>query len=240
MFPSDLLIFVSCVNHHPYVAGVELYYAGRFGDAPNPSKNFMAAGSTADLSNITNYLRGITGIRVTFDEVVSFATTAQDAFLFDWTTGTGTTFSPVTDAATMISVTDFVVGPNTVVEIVIADNHVRSRWLRVTIDATQVTAGGVALDGELAGNPLLMPSGDGNPGGDSVFYIGNLSGDVDGDRKTTLTDIGLIRFQVNPFLSVPITNVFDLDKDGKVQLADVGGGRGNVNPFFTLPLITAP
>ena len=70
-----------------------------------------------------------------------------------------------------------------------------------------------------------------------MFYLGNMSGDVDNDRKTTLTDIGLIRAPVNPFVQVPITNVFDVDKDGKIQLTDVGGARLDVNPFATLPLI---
>lgn len=221
-----------------HVANVELFYAGRLGNAPNPSRAFLAPGSTATQDNITNYMRGITGIRVTFDTLVTFATTARDAFSFEWTTGTGTLFSSVTDAASMISATASDVGGVTVVDIVIVNDHVRRRWLKVTIDAAQVTSGGVALDGELTGNPLVLPSGDGTPGGNSVFVIGNLSGDVDNDRKTTLTDIGLIRGQVNPFVTVPITNIFDVDKDGKVQLADVGAARVDVNPFVTLPLIT--
>lgn len=110
--------------------------------------------------------------------------------------------------------------------------------MKVTIDATQVTVGGVELDGELSGNPVGLPSGDGTAGGDAVFYLGSVTGDVDGDRKTLLTDVGLIRSVVNPFLAVPITDVYDADKDGKVLLTDVGGARLDVNPFFTLPLIT--
>ena len=73
-----------------------------------------------------------------------------------------------------------------------------------------------------------------------MFVIGNLSGDVDGDRKTSLTDIGLIRSVVNPFVDVPITNVFDVDKDGKVQLTDVGLSRVDVNPFVTLKSCQVP
>jgi hypothetical protein len=221
-----------------HIANVELFYAGRYGNMSNSSRSFLAVGSTANGANITNYRRGITGIRVTFDNVVTFATTAADAFSFEWTTGTGTTFSAVLDAATMITVTPTEQNGVTVVNVVISDDHVRRRWLKVTVDASQVTSSGTALDGELTGNPLNLPSGDGDPGGDAVFFIGNVTGDVDGDRKTTLTDVGQIRAQVNPFLMVPITNLFDIDKDGKVQLSDVGAARADVNPFFTLPLIT--
>jgi len=43
--------------------------------------------------------------------------------------------------------------------------------------------------------------------------------------------------EVNPFVLVPITNVYDVDKDGKVLLDDFVATRLAVNPFFTLPLI---
>jgi hypothetical protein len=220
-----------------HVAALELFYAGRYGNAANPSKRFLAAGSASNTSNIVTYTRGITGVRVRFDAIVTFTSTPAAAFAFEWTTGTGTTFSPVANPATMISVSPSTAGGVTVVDIVLADNHVKQRWLKVTIFANQVTVGGVALDGELSGNPAAMPSGNGVPGGNAVFHIGNLTGDVDNDRKITLTDVGLIRAQVNPFVSVPITHPYDVDKDGKVLLTDVGLARADVNPFFTLPLL---
>jgi len=220
-----------------HVAGLELFYAGRFGNAPNPQKRFLAAGSTSNGTNIVTYSRGITGIRVRFDTIVSFATTASNAFGFEWTTGTGSAFTPVANVAAMISATASTAGGATVVDVVLVDHHVKQRWLKVTILASQVSVGGTPLDGELSGNPVVMPSGNGTPGGNAVFYIGNLTGDVDNDRKITLTDVGLIRGLVNPFVSVPITHVYDVDKDGKVLLADVGTTRADVNPFFTLPVL---
>jgi hypothetical protein len=63
-------------------------------------------------------------------------------------------------------------------------------------------------------------------------------GDVTGDRKDTLTDVGQIRLRVNPALVVPIENIYDIDKSGKIQLTDVGLARLSVNPAFALPLIT--
>jgi len=219
------------------ITNLEVYYAGQFANAADTGKQFLAVGSTATLANVTNHWRGITGIRVFFNQSVVFQTTPAAAFSLDWTTSTGTTFSAVTDVATAVTVTAADQAGATVVSIVLTNNHVRNRWLKVRIDAAQVTSGGVAMDGELAGSPIALPSGDGNVGGDAVFFLGNVSGDVNGDRKTTLTDVGLIRVAVNPFLAVPITNALDIDKDGKVVLTDVGRARLDVNPFFTLPLI---
>jgi len=253
-----------------HVDGLELFYAGKFLNQADTSKAFLAPGSTATLGNVTNYTFGITGIRVFFDTLVDFATTAEAAFTFYWSdppvcvggTNNGqicnpepsnpsidpcilgggvcnpNVFSPVTDAGTAISVTPSDVGGVTVVDIVLANDHVRQRWLEVTIDASQVTTTGVELDGEFVGNPVTFPSGDGTPGGDAVFYVGNMPGEVSGDRKTRLQDVGLVRLQVNPALLVPIDNVYDLDKSGKVQLTDAGLARLDVNPAFALPLIS--
>ncbi len=220
-----------------HVANLEVFYAGRFGNQPDTSRAFLASGSIATQTNITNYTRGITGIRVEFDNLVTFATTPAAAFLFDWTTGTGSTFSPMTDVALNVSVTAVDVGGVTIVTILLADDHVRRRWLQVSIDATQVTTAGVQLDGELFGSPMVFPSGDGTPGGDAIFFLGNL-GDVDGDRRTRLDDVGLIREQVNAFVAVPITSILDIDKDGRIRLDDVGAVRADVNAFFALPLIS--
>ncbi len=221
----------------PRVALLERFYAGKFGNAADPSRTCFAAGSTATNANITNYSRGITGVRVTFDKVVAFATTPANAFSFEWTTGSGTTFSPMTNASLNTTVSATSPGPVTIVTITLANDYVMRRWLKVTIDAAQVTSLGVALDGEMTGNPVVLLSGNGTPGGNAVFFLGNMNGDVDLDRRALLTDVGSIRTRVNPFVSVPITNAWDVDKDGRVQLSDVGATRAAVNPFFTLPLV---
>ena len=222
----------------PHIVDLEVFYAGKFSDEADSTPQFFAAGTTSTSGNYTNYVFGITGFRVFFNTTVDFTTTPAAAFAFEWTTGTGATFSPVSDVTTAISVTSAVVDSATVVTVVINDDHVRRRWLKITIDSTQVTDGGVALDAEMTGNPVVLPSGEGAPGGDAVFVIGNLPGDVNGDRKILLSDPGLIRPQVNPFLFVPVTNIYDVDKDGKVLLTDVGETRTEVNPFFTLPTIS--
>ncbi|UCC30742.1 MAG: hypothetical protein JSU86_00395 [Phycisphaerales bacterium] len=254
----------NCVGTDPIPDGI-----CAFPEQPDPSRSFLAAGTTATINNITSYVLGITGIRVLFNDVVSFATTSDAAFSFEWSerpecvggTNHGQScnpenpndqcilgggicdvniFTPVTNAASAITVTPSVQGGATVVDITLADNHVRARWLKVTIDSTQVTASGVELDGEMSGNPVVLPSGDGTGGGNAVFYLGNMPGDADGNRKTELTDPYLIRNCTcfNPFLFVPITEPYDMDKDVKVRLSDVGAARADVNPFFKLPLIS--
>ena len=122
--------------------------------------------------------------------------------------------------------------------VIITDDHVRKRWLKVTVDAAQITGNGVAFDGEMGGNPVVLPSGNGTPGGNAVFYVGNLPGDVDDSGTTLLTDMGIILAAMNPFFTVPITNAFDVDKSGKVVLTDVGEARLDANPFFQLPIIS--
>lgn len=235
----------------------------------DPSHHFLASGTIANTNNIINYTEGITGIRVIFDNIVTYATTPDAAFLFEWSnlpecvggdrdglicfvdndcTGTTPTpngtcevlFEPVLNVATNVSVTSIDVNGQTEVSITIADGHIRRRWLRVTLIASDISSNGSLLDGELIGNPILFPSGDGTPDGDAVFYLGQISADVDDNRKVELTDPGLIRNCVcfNPFLQAPITEMFDVDKDGHVVLTDVGKARAEVNPFFTLTLIS--
>lgn len=221
----------------PRVAQLERFYSGKFGNQADPTRWCLAAGSVPNGANIANYSRGISGIRVTFDKVVTFATTPANAFSFEWTTGSGTTFSPVTNPALNIAVSASVQGSATVATITLANDYVKRRWLKVTIDAAQVTSLGVPLDGEMNGNPVVMPSGNGVPNGAAVFFLGNMDADVDADRRVLLTDVGSVRARVNPFVPVPVTNVYDVDKDGRVQLSDVGAARAAVNPFFTLPMI---
>ena len=263
---SHLSLTITVVEEcRPVVSNLEVFYAGRFetcvegtangehcfdsaacpggfcelsAPAADPSPTFLAPGSTATLDNITNYIHGITGIRVFFSQLVEFVTSPEAAFSFEWTPEDGTTFSPVGDVGSAVSVNPKVQDGKTVIKIIFADDHVRKRWLKVTVDSTQVIASGVELDGELFGSPAVLPGGDGTPGGDAVFFLGNMPGDVTGDRKTTLTDVGQVRLQVSPALLVPIDNVYDVDKSGKVQLEDVGAVREDVNPAFALPLIS--
>ena len=228
---------VALAEKGPRIEQLDVFYDGKFSDNADTSKYFLADGSVSTNGNITNYVYGITGIRVFFDDEVDFANDPEDAFAFEWTTGTGKIFTPVSDPDEKISVTTSVQNDKTVVKIVIDEDHVERRWLKVIIDADEVSADGNALDGELDGNPVDLPSGNGTAGGDAVFYHGNVPGDVDGDRKTTLDDWVAVLAEIEES-EVPITNVYDVDKSSEVQQADADATRAHVNPFITLPVIS--
>jgi hypothetical protein len=226
------------MNPSPHIEGLEVFYAGHFSNEPDPSRWFLAAGSTATNANITNYVQGITGIRLFFDDIVSFAGNPMDAFGFEWTEGTGTEFAPVPEVNMAFEVMATVESERTVVVIVIANGYVEKRWLKVTIDAARVALGTCELDGELWGNPVSLPSGDGPAGGNAVFYLGSLPGEVTGDRKVRFEDVGAVRLAVDIFTWVPITDIYDVDKDGKVLFDDVGDTAEAMDIFFTFPLIS--
>lgn len=231
-------IVINAVAAAVTLSAIDTFYAGKFSDALDTSGSCLSVGTTAVGQNITNYINGITGFRMQFTNLVDFATTPADAFSFEWTTGSGTSFTPISVAAGTISVSAVDGGGVTTVDIVFDDNLIRRRWLKVTVDATQISTSGVLLDGELQGNPLLLPSGDGTSGGDAVFFFGSMPGDVDGDRVTLFSDAVQTRVQLNPFVSVPIDNVYDVNKDGLVLFSDAVQVRVELNPFFTLPLIS--
>jgi hypothetical protein len=232
--PAGSCVFTSIA---PRIESLEVFYAGKFSDEADPSRSFLANGSTATMANITNYAFGITGIRVFFDSLVTFATVPADAFSFEWTIPpAGTAFEPVVDVALNFTITAADVAGKTVVTIVINDDYVVTRWLKITVDATQVSTGGCDLDGELTGNPVSLPSGDGAVGGNAVFYVGNAPCDVDGDRRALNSDYLAIGGQIGPF-PVPITDVFDVDKSGQVLNPDLIATGGFISPF-QLPLIS--
>jgi hypothetical protein len=51
-------------------------------------------------------------------------------------------------------------------------------------------------------------------------------------------DVGDVRAELDLFLQVPITNIYDVDKNGRVLFTDVGDTRAELDLFFTLPLIS--
>ncbi len=191
-------------------------------------------------SNITNYMRGITGIRVTFDSLVSFTTTPLAAFSFEWTTGSlGATFSPA-DPAVVAGATTTVstAGGVTVVNLVLTDDDVTRRWLKITLDAAQISVGGVAMDGEVTGNPVALPSGNSVSGGNCVFYIASMPADTDDNRLTTTDDAIAVRLAVSTSQFVAIDSPFDVNKTRLVTTDDFIETRFSVSTSFKLGLIT--
>lgn len=91
-----------------------------------------------------------------------------------------------------------------------------------------VSAHGKALDGEVSDadwwDDVLLPSGDGQPGGDAVFTFAKLTGDTDGDGDLDLADfVGFSGCLTGPDAGPydPDCGVFDFDTEGDIDLADL-------------------
>jgi hypothetical protein len=111
-------------------------------------------------------------------------------------------------------------------------------WVKVTLkgDGTLTDAEGQALDGEARADgsgrgyiysaALDLPTGDGTPGNDAVFYVGSLRGDFNGDLSVGSDD--LLGFR-NAWLA----NSLDADfrgvgfgprpPDGRITIGDTDG-----------------
>ena len=152
---------------------------------------------------------------MTFDTVVAFATDAAAAFSYEATPelSASKVFAPFTPPTAPAYAVDDTSG-KTIVAITFANGEIVNRWLKTVIDASQVTANSLHLDGELP-PPLTLPSGDGAPGGDAVFITGNRVGDVDGSYRTLPNDTVIVRNAVSG-AAVDITNPCDIDKSGRV------------------------
>jgi len=226
------------VPEPPRIEALEVFYNGKYVDATDPCKAFLAVGEASQISrvgddlhgNVTNYSQGITGIRVKFDMVVTFSGDVSDAFSYEATPeqSADKTFAAFTPPTLPICVVDDSTG-KTVVTITFADGEIKNRWLKTIVDASQVTPAdyGSDLDGELA-SPLTLPSGDGAAGGNAEFIIGNRVGDVDCNYYTLFNDAIGIRYRAGG-ASVGISNAYDIDKNGYILLNDAILTRNNVS-----------
>jgi len=128
---------------------------------------------------------GVQSLRVTFSRTATFGPEAvlvqTVAFTGNAETVTGT-LMPASLAGSGTSVMTLALAPGSVVD----------TWVKVTLrgDGTVHGASGQALDGESKGGSgrsyvydasLDLPTGNGSPGGDAVFYVGSLRGDFSGD-----------------------------------------------------------
>jgi hypothetical protein len=98
----------------------------------------------------------------------------------------------------------------------------------LTVLASQISAGGLALDGD----------GDGLPGGNLIIGdaqgLFRFYGDINGDRHVDIADFGLFSSTFN--LSTGQTGflaAFDFNGDGHIDIADFG--QFSVRMFTVLP-----
>ncbi|MCX5672155.1 MAG: cadherin domain-containing protein [Planctomycetota bacterium] len=128
---------------------------------------------------------GAQSLQVTFSRTATFGPEAvlvqTVAFTGNAETVTGT-LMPASLAGSGTSVMTLALAPGSVVD----------TWVKVTLrgDGTVHGVSGQALDGESKGGSgrsyvydasLDLPTGNGSPGGDAVFYVGSLRGDFSGD-----------------------------------------------------------
>jgi len=190
---------------------------------------------------------GVQTIEVTFSEAVTFA--SGDVSVQEVTFPGGS--EDLGDVLTPMSVT----GSGTDTMAITFDSaSVVDTWVKVTLDggATITDLAGNALDGETAsggsGRGYIydaltdLPTGDGTAGGDAVFYVGSLRGDLYGgdlfepDPNGALTDLDVAGFIAayqggnldadfyggDLFEPTPDGNLDDLDVAGFIAVYQAG------------------
>jgi hypothetical protein len=119
--------------------------------------------------------------------------------------------------------------------------------LTLTLDADKggvLGASGLPLDGEWANGNDRYPSGDGSAGGDFVFGVNVLAGDVNGDGSVNALDLGQIKARLNRTTANPgegntAYSVFaDLNADSRINALDLGAAKTRLNR--RLPRILLP
>ncbi|MCX5675852.1 MAG: hypothetical protein NTX87_12675, partial [Planctomycetota bacterium] len=159
-------------NEYPTVTAVRLN--GRAGRGP---------GST-DPSGI-----GVRTLEVDFSEPVTFTQDDVTVQAVDLTTGESRAIRP----ASILPL-----GDATMV-ITLPDGSALDTWVKVTLrgSGTLLDLAGWHLDGDArpggSGRGYIydagdLPTGDGTEGGDAVFFVGSLRGDMDRDRAMTAVD----------------------------------------------------
>jgi uncharacterized delta-60 repeat protein len=155
----------------------------------------------------------VTSLTVRFSGQVTFSGTAEQAFTLIRTGGGAVTFVAnvsVENGGTVVVLNNFS-GPET------QFGSLRDGRYTLTALATQISAGGQALDGDA----------NGTPGGNFVFGdaqgLFRFYGDINGDRHVDIADFGVFSSTFN--LSTGQTGflaAFDFNGDGHIDIADFG------------------
>ena len=192
-------------------------------NAIDSSKVALLSGQTSTAANYSNFVRGLNGIIIDVDGLVSAA--AAD---FQFATWNGIDTAGFRNLTVPPTVSTFVGGGldgATRVKLVFGDNLISNTWLKVTVLANAHT--------DLTDN--------------DVFYFGNAIADVYlGNSGTPVTvrtdetDVTGIRTHQSPVAdSVPLTNAYDINKDGRVNMIDLLLARQRLSEN-SLRYITAP
>jgi hypothetical protein len=166
----------------------------------------------------------VTSLTVRFSGQVTFSGQPADAFTLVRTGGGAVSFSAsisVQYDGTVVTLTNFT-GPET------EFGSLRDGRYTLTALASQISAGGQALDGDA----------NGTPGGDFVFGdaqgLFRFFGDINGDRHVDIADFAVFSSAFNS--STGQTNYLaylDFNGDGHIDIADFG--QFSIRLFTVLP-----
>jgi len=171
---------------------------------------------------------GVRTLEVDFSEPVTFTPDDVTVQAVDLTTGETRDIMPVSvlplgDAAMLIT---------------LPDGSALDTWVKVTLSGSGslLDLTGRHLDGEArpggSGRGYLysamtdLPTGDGVPGGDAVFFVGSLRGDFSGDR--TISEADKVGFTLAWRSSDPDADFRGVGfgsrpPDGRITIADING-----------------
>jgi len=205
---------------------------------PPPTVEGIALNGDRTVSGIEPSGTGVQTIEVTFSEAVNF--TSGDVTVQEVTFPGGSE-----DPGDVLTPTSITGDGTDTMTITLDSASVVDTWVKVTLDggATITDLAGTALDGEApsggAGRGYLydatdLPTGDGTAGGDAVFYVGSLRGDLyggdlfDPDPNGELTDLDVAGF-ISAYQGGDLDadfyggDLFDPVPDGNLDDLDVAG-----------------
>jgi ELWxxDGT repeat protein len=166
----------------------------------------------------------VASLTVTFSAQVTFAGTVASAFTLTRNGGGAVNFgatASVIGGVTVVTLTGFTGSEAQL-------GSLKDGRYTLTALASQITAGGVALDGNSDGTP-----GDNFTFGDQQGLF-RFFGDINGDRHVDIADFGLLSSTFNLHTGqTGYLAAFDFNGDGVIDIADFG--QFSIRMFTVLP-----
>jgi uncharacterized delta-60 repeat protein len=192
--------------------------AGRFSIARLTGDTTVA---TTEVNDGSVQRSRVTSLTVYFSGQVSFSGPVAQAFTLMRTGGGAVTFTAeanVVNGGTVVTISNFT-GPEA------EFGSLRDGRFTLTALASQISAGGQALDG----------NGDGTPGDNYIFGdaqgLYRFYGDINGDRHVDIADFGV--FSQSIFNAANYVAALDFNNDGHVDIQDFG--QFSLRIFTMLP-----
>jgi hypothetical protein len=158
------------------------------------------------LGHVSYLAAPLTTMTITFDKDVTIS--AANVTVVGLNTGAHNNFTFGYSSATRTATLQWAAGlPNDTYGVTVSD---------------AVTAGGVALDGEMSPSAPTLPSGNGTAGGSFVVYVYRLVGDINEDRAVDAADLLLVANSWGESSGQPgYDSRCDLDGNSAVDVSDL-------------------